>query len=323
MANIIIGIHGLGNKPSKKILKRWWKLAMKEGLKTNGYSTKLPKFELVYWADLLHENPQRLFVKDPENPSFLRERYRKASKNFVAENHNIRKKVVDFVSQQMDRIFLNKDLSLNYASLSDVIIKKYFKDLDIYYKDDCTQDNQSLCKIKDIIKDRLAYLLEKHKEDNILLLSHSMGSIIAFDVISFKASQVPISTFITIGSPLGMPIVISKIAAERKDDVPEKSILQTPPSIQKHWFNFSDILDKVAFKYKLADDFSPNKYGVSPTDFLVINDYEVNNYRNPHKSYGYLRTPEFSMVLNDFIQTNSISFSKKVMNIIMNLFSKK
>jgi len=34
MANIIIGIHGLGNKPSRHFLEYWWKLAMEEGLKT-------------------------------------------------------------------------------------------------------------------------------------------------------------------------------------------------------------------------------------------------------------------------------------------------
>jgi len=41
MANIIIGIHGLGNKPPKPLLEHWWKLAMIEGLKTNNFNPAL------------------------------------------------------------------------------------------------------------------------------------------------------------------------------------------------------------------------------------------------------------------------------------------
>ena len=64
MACVIIGIHGLGNKPPKKQLEHWWKLAMMEGLKTHGFHTKLPNFELVYWADILNERPLSESEKD-------------------------------------------------------------------------------------------------------------------------------------------------------------------------------------------------------------------------------------------------------------------
>jgi len=70
MANVIIGIHGLGNKPSKRQLRRWWKLAMKEGLKTNNYPSVLPKFKLVYWADVMHEKVQKITEQDENSPCF-------------------------------------------------------------------------------------------------------------------------------------------------------------------------------------------------------------------------------------------------------------
>ncbi len=57
MSKIIIGIHGLGNKPPKELLARWWKEAILEGLRKNNYSAKDFNFELVYWADILHKNP--------------------------------------------------------------------------------------------------------------------------------------------------------------------------------------------------------------------------------------------------------------------------
>ncbi|MFK5857169.1 MAG: hypothetical protein QM503_13650, partial [Bacteroidota bacterium] len=184
MANVIIGIHGLGNKPPKRILEKWWKLAMAEGLKSNNYKLDLPKFKLVYWTDIMYDEVQSLSEKDPDSPRYLREKYIEAPLDFPIEDRSTRKKIVDFVGQQMSRILLNKDLSLNYSFISDAIVRSFFKDLEIYYKEDCTDENEKLCKAKDLIRDRLTKILEKHKSDRIMLISHSMGSIIAFDVLS-------------------------------------------------------------------------------------------------------------------------------------------
>ena len=62
-----------------------------------------------------------------------------------------------------------------------------------------------------------------------------------------------------------------------------------------------------------------NKYRVIPIDFLVVNNYEINGKRNPHKSYGYLRTPEFSNILNDFIQTEKLTLKQKVFRSIIQI----
>lgn len=312
MSNVIIGIHGLGNKPPKKVLENWWKLAMIEGLKTNNYKSILPKFELVYWADILHKSPYNILEKNPDDPQYLREKYVEADKNFKTENHDTRKKLVEFLDQQMKRILLNEDLSLNFAFINDVIVRNFFKDLETYYTDECKDEDDFHCNVKDLINNRLIQILEKHKDDKIMLVSHSMGSIIAFDVLSFKTQHIPVDTFITAGSPLGLPVVISKIAAEQKRNASGNHIMTTPPSVLQNWYNFSEILDKVALNYRLDDDFSENSHGIMPIDYLVINNYEINGKRNPHKSYGYLRTPEFSQVLNEFIQSEKITLTKKV-----------
>ncbi len=312
MANVIIGIHGLGNKPHKEILADWWKLAMTEGLKANNFSSSLPRFELVYWADILYDQPLCLSVLDVDNPYYLREKYIKASGNFVVENHNLRKKLQDFVNHQLNRIFLNEDLSLNYSYITDAIVRKYFYELEVYYKEICTVENAYICKAKELIKERLQQVMEKYREDDILLICHSMGSIIAFDVLSFLSPHIPVQTFVTMGSPLGLPIIVSKIAAEQKQMKDGADHMFTPASVTKNWFNFSDIMDRIAFNYQLADDFSENWRGVKPVDFLVVNSYQINGHRNPHKSYGYLRTPEFAKVLDEFIQSERLSLKEKI-----------
>lgn len=312
MANVIIGIHGLGNKPPKKVLENWWKRALIEGLKTNNYNSELPEFELVYWADILYDKPLNEAEKDEDSPYFLKEVYVKAPKNFPVENHITRKKVIDFIGRQINNIFLNKDLSLNYAALTDAILRKYFNDLEVYFTENCTLENASICNAKDLINKRLIQTLNKYSEDEIMLVSHSMGSIIAFDVLNFELPHNKINSFVTMGSPLGLPVVISKIAAEQKQKQDGVNHMKTPPPVSKNWFNFSDILDKVAFNYRLDDDFSENSLGIQPIDFLVVNNYEIKGERNPHKIFGYLRTPEFAKVLNDFIITEKLSMKQKI-----------
>ena len=44
---IIIGIHGLGNKPPKETLEKWWKQAIADGLKLNSYPSTEFNFELI------------------------------------------------------------------------------------------------------------------------------------------------------------------------------------------------------------------------------------------------------------------------------------
>jgi len=301
MARIIIGIHGLGNKPDKPTLKKWWRMSMIEGLKSIGKEdTSISKFEMVYWADVMYEKPLDKSVKNPESPFLLEERYTKAPSDFQVEDHSLRMSIIDFIGKQLNDIFLNEDFSLNYSFITDYIVSKYFRELEVYYRDDCEENIQE-CKTKDKIKSRLVNALEKYKNDEIMLVCHSMGTIIAYDVLTFLAPQIKVHSLVTMGSPLGLPVIISKIAAEHKRRMEKEIKMVTPPGVYINWFNFSDILDKIAFNFKLADDFTENDHGVKPVDFQVVNDYHINGVHNPHKSFGYLRTKEFAKVLYEFI----------------------
>lgn len=285
---------------------------MIEGLKLNGHDTGIPEFELVYWADVIHSTPQSESETDKNSPFFIDERYVKAPDNFYPENHDTRKKVVSFLGKQMNRIFLNDDLTLNYSFIYDTILRKYFKDLEIYYRENCTLKTGETVPANEIIRERLVRKLEEHRKDEIMLVSHSMGSIIAYDVLTFLAPHIKISTFITMGSPLGLPLVISRIANEQKKRTGQVKHLSTPPPVKSGWFNYSDILDKVAFNYKLSDSFTANSFGIRPVDTLVINNYVSNGVPNPHKSFGYLRTPEFSKLLAEFASSGKLSLGQKI-----------
>ena len=299
MSKVIICIHGLGNKPHKKLLTKWWRTSIQEGLRGIGkYFIRL-KIEMVYWADLLYLRPLDENITDPKNELYLCERYYKSTKNYKPKSNITRRKILDFIEKQIDRLFLNEDQSVNYSFISDFIIHKYFKDLEIYYSDKCNDGEKELKRIA--IRKRFIDTLDKHKNDEILLIAHSMGTIIAYDVLWLKLTETKIDTFITIGSPLGIPIVISKIAQEYKIQFQQTKKLAVPEAVRSKWYNFSDLEDKVASNYNLADDYEPNGKGIQPTDFIVTNDYFIDGERNPHKAYGYLRTRELAKTIYEFL----------------------
>jgi PGAP1-like protein len=144
-------------------------------------------------------------------------------------------------------------------------------------------------------------ILKKHRRKKILLIAHSMGSIIAYDVLTHVLPKSQIHTFVTIGSPLGMPIVISKIITEQKKKLIKSKKVRTPENVTHYWYNFSDLEDKTAIDYDLAGDYDENSKHIKVIDQLVHNNYEYDGKENPHKSFGYLRTPEFSKVIYDFL----------------------
>jgi hypothetical protein len=293
MKKVIIGIHGLGNKPSKRLLSKWWKDSMLEGFTLYGIEKELPEFELVYWADIVYEKPLNKRVKDEEDPLFLDGPYVKDPKITLAEKHPYQQKVIDFIDEQLHRIFLNKDKSLNFTHVTDLVLRKFFYDLELYYMEGS--------EVRDLIRGRLVKAVNKYPDHEIMIIAHSMGSIIAYDVLSFMIPEFKINTLITVGSPLGLPIILGKTIQEQKKRQSRKRTLYTPPGITGNWYNYADITDYVALNYKLADDFRKNKNGVFPIDYLVSNNYAFQGDKNPHKLYGYLRTPEFTSVLSDFI----------------------
>jgi len=311
MAKIIIGVHGLGNKPSKEILENWWKSAMIEGLGKQKRKINLPRFEMVYWADILYDKPLDEALVDPEDPYFLAEKYLPSIQNFIPEDNSRRQNLLDFLEDQLDKLFLNEDLSINYTGIVDTIIHRYFRDLDLYYAEECFDEHDIKCTARKLIRERLATVLKKYEGDQILLIGHSMGSIVAYDVLTFVLPEFEIHTLATIGSPLGFPVIQGKMASEwnAKKLVPPK--LKTPPGIQKHWYNFADLKDKVALIYQLHKNYTPNWRGVIPKDFVVDNDYQNEIEPNHHKSFGYLRAREFSELIYSFSKGESRYYNLK------------
>ena len=299
MSKIIIGIHGMGNKPNCKLLQKWWKESLKEGLKLVG-KHHLFRFKLVYWAPVLYASPLDESITDKKNPLYLEERYQRGGDKTAPFQSNLRKKMRNRLNVQVDNLLLDEDGTLRFKGLTGFILKNFVKDIDVYYgrnleDNSRTEEKDAICKL-------LADKLRRHKRKKILLIAHSMGSIIALDVLNEYAPDVKIHTLVTIGSPLGIPVIRGRMLREQGLSVDGKMKALTPENIEKAWYNLSDFEDKVAFNYELQSDFIPNGKGISPQDELVWNNYEFKGEENHHKSYGYLRCPEMAGAVSNFLR---------------------
>ena len=286
-ATMIIGIHGLANKPPMPTKGEWWKASLIEGLQRNCDKTTndLP-FDFVYWADLRYQPP----VSEAENTEpYWRD---PSTGPFPAYRSQKWVEIIDAATKIIGTEADFLDLHTGVTKVGDLVLEKELTDLAAYYDDDT---------FRMTVRNRLKTKIQQYRDRRIMVIGHSMGSIIAYDVLRQLGRDEPqfrVDHFVTIGSPLGIPHVKYKISQEN-------DLLRTP-SVVGRWTNFADRRDVVAVDAKLADDYEPNDQGVRVTDVPVINAYRSPSDRNPpdkpnyHKSYGYLRVPELSDVVRAF-----------------------
>lgn len=289
MKKVIIGIHGLSNKPARKLLAGWWELALREGL---GRRRRLP-FRMVYWAHHYYAAPLDPGVRDPDDPLFLPEPYVPAKGTPLARGRRkLRKKALQVLERVMDWALVSGRDPFRKYTFEELLLKKRFPELEAYFRND---GNDAF---RNAVQEELARTLHRYRRHRVLLIAHSMGSVVAYDVLSSPGAA-GVERFVTIGSPLGLPSILKRTVAKRA--VKRGIVGLTPETIRAGWTNFSDLRDKVALNYNLADDILPNSRGIVPRDVEVENDYTSPQGPNPHKAYGYLRTAELAALVREFL----------------------
>jgi hypothetical protein len=312
METILIGIHGLRNKPSKYLLTKWWKAAIIEGFRIVNMPEPRFSLEMAYWAQYMHTRPQDPQVDDRNDPRFLLEPYIAGHFFGPRDPRNFRKQLKADIHQQLMQMIAGESGFMNYETISNRILRRMFEELDTYYHGSLKDELGAAHPARELIRGELIRLLKRHQDKNICLLAHSMGSIIAYDVLMHENAGIPVHTLLTFGSPLGFPVIRNKIKQELSIDENEEISLPTPEAITHRWMNFSDLDDETCLNYNLRYHFHANESGVRPFDRIVYNNYEHNGAPNPHKAYGYLRTLDITQALNTFLVIESSSFSQRL-----------
>jgi hypothetical protein len=184
--------------------------------------------------------------------------------------------------------------------IPDQRIKASIQDTGRYF----SNHNNIACKIRDLQKQPLREAAENN--DKVLLIGHSMGSIIAYDSLwelhYLENLRDCVDTLLTIGSPLGMHYVQKHLSGLNHKQTPSY------PCNFRQWINISARGDLVALDRSLADDFRAMidlQQIESITDWCegIFNHYRDSKGLNVHKSYGYLINPVVSNTIADWWRT--------------------
>jgi hypothetical protein len=240
----IVLIHGLAAKPEKLILKRTCESILNRDI------------NLVYWADLMDYEP----IED----SNLSKPYNLLEKTILPVRGILRNIVKEAVEKRLDgsKCSIFHDWLLRQTNkLSLEIYERFLPDLDKYFN----------LGYRAIVKERL-----KEQLPCDILIAHSMGSMIAADVLA--EGDFKINKLITIGSPLGIRFI------QKQLDLSYSRKQTLINSIKQSWLNFYDPLDIVALDNDLKDEFP------GTIDYKIWNDQiSPNGSRWHHSLYGYLK----------------------------------
>lgn len=278
----LIGIHGLANKPPRDEKAAWWRAAILEGLARNrGAAPPDVPFTFVYWADLRYPEPlagER--NREPYSPV--------AGTGPFPSPADDPEQAAPTLTDRIYRGLSHLQEATGLTPVDDLILEHRLDDLWGYHED---------AAFRDAARDRLLEALTAAADRDVLIAAHSMGGLIAYDVLRAAerdGTALPRCTLVTLGSPLALAELKLKLAAEHGD-------LRVPEAVTA-WSNLMDRRDIATVGDDLAEIYPPNAAGVRVRDVPVINAYRrPDGTENRHKSYGYLRTPEFSQAVADFL----------------------
>lgn len=135
----------------------------------------------------------------------------------------------------------------------------------------------------------------------ILLLAHSMGSVIAWDALWQMTHEhhdrVNVDLLVTMGSPLGQNFLQKRIKGS------DRSGAERFPHAVRRWVNIAAVGDLTALDPHLQNDFADMTRGGlvdSIEDVEIFNSYRLDGELNTHAEYGYLANAETGRIVADW-----------------------
>jgi len=159
--------------------------------------------------------------------------------------------------------------------------------------------------IREILKSQIKSAWINNQK--ILLIGHSMGSIISYDSLwelgRHEGYQGKIDLFLTLGSPLGMRFVQHRLI-----DARVRNGIRYPDNIRQ-WVNISSMGDLTALDPYLAGDYE-DMVNRGLVESIRDEHRDVYNYfigtqgLNVHRSYGYLVNKKVGAVIAAWIKSS-------------------
>ena len=265
----VVFIHGLSNKPAADYLHNLWKrkLAFEDGLDlgTNGVDSVM-----VYWADVLYPAPDT-DLASYESATAGQEAIGEAEGSAGLDLSNL----ADADRRRIERLASalgvtnegfgplamsdneRKEVALERipipAPLRNRLMAKLVRDAHLYFFNlSFSPRPGETYKVRDELRKRFLDALRSVKDVQrpLIVVSHSMGTIIAYDCLMHEPGCPRIDGLMTIGSPLGLDEVQDFFPRWTRENGFPGENLQGP------WVNVFDRLDAVAgADPQLANDY--------------------------------------------------------------------
>jgi hypothetical protein len=317
----IIMVHGLASKPPRDVTHELWRKTLVENIRVD--QRQLAKsldanpqlFESAYWADAV---PHHI----PDDRAYCKKLEAQVDK-VIAERRETKDSFHVGAGEKLGSFFKDRGLDLvkllaGALTVKDDVMTHFLRETELYDQDQYIAD-----RIRAPLEDALRRAWDEGCEP--VILSHSMGSFISYDVLwrfahrkteAFnKYANRRVKMFVTMGSPLGDPTVRDLLFASHHQDHGRR---QFPTNIER-WHNYACLGDVVSHQKNFHEAFYQpmRKLQIFPAgkkfrsiDYVDLhNPFEVVTHagnrkkekRNPHKSYGYLAQPRLGSWVADYL----------------------
>lgn len=263
----VVFIHGLANKPEAAYLHALWKrkLAHDDGLDLDGNGVDSV---MSYWADVLYPSPDTHLAD-----------YESAGSEALAEAAPVTTPVESAQAMAADprmrdlAAALGVDLEApveQVPSATEVIavqhesvplpgwlkqklMARFARDAFLYFHNEPFSPRPgTTCRVRDELRRRFMASLREAAAlgGPVVVVSHSMGTIIAYDCLKHEPDCPAVQGLVTLGSPLGLDEVQAFFPRWTRDDgFPSDKL-------QGRWINVFDPLDPVVgLDPRFANDF--------------------------------------------------------------------
>lgn len=262
-------IHGMLNKPAADTLLGAWRYALRRdgGIDLGGIGVSS---SMVYWADVLYAEPEddeaaqesaesleatagedvdlswQQDLQGEEASWTARFRRRLAFDTSAPDGDDGFRPGPDPADASFERIPLPWWLKRR-------IMKSLLRDVHHYlFNTEHSPRPGDRYRVRDEIRERTIRELRRHEDRRPhLVVSHSMGTIIAYDCLKRVEGCPPVDGLLTIGSPLGIDEIQDRLRPgwSRDDGFPSERL-------NGRWLNVFDLLDPVAAPdARLANDY--------------------------------------------------------------------
>lgn len=123
------------------------------------------------------------------------------------------------------------------------------------------------------------------RDASVLLMGHSLGSVIAYDTLCELRGEGTVDLFVTLGSPLGNRYVKERLLSHRGSRLPRY------PTNIRHWRNLSALGEMTSLERSMSEEFADmRRQGLvqSLEDRVdLVNPFVGPEGLNVHRCYGY------------------------------------